>query len=74
MTRGYPLRRWVRLVRKLFLSLERSSLMRSRVRAAGHAVHPILIVFPLGLLTTAVGFDVLHLVTSAPASPSRRRT
>lgn len=37
--------------------------MRSRVRVAGHAVHPILIVFPLGLLTTAVGFDVLHLVT-----------
>jgi uncharacterized membrane protein len=37
--------------------------MRSRVRAGGHAVHPILIVFPLGLLTTAVGFDVLHLVT-----------
>lgn len=37
--------------------------MRSRVRAAGHAVHPILIVFPLGLLTTAVGFDVLHLIT-----------
>ncbi|SDO70357.1 DUF2231 domain-containing protein [Lentzea jiangxiensis] len=37
--------------------------MRSRVRAAGHAVHPILIVFPLGLLTTAVGFDVLHLLT-----------
>ncbi len=37
--------------------------MRSRVRAAGHAIHPILIVFPLGLLTTAVGFDVLHLIT-----------
>ncbi|SES21747.1 Uncharacterized membrane protein [Lentzea xinjiangensis] len=37
--------------------------MRSRVRAAGHAVHPILIVFPLGLLTTSVGFDVLHLIT-----------
>ncbi|HUQ61408.1 DUF2231 domain-containing protein [Lentzea sp.] len=37
--------------------------MRSRVRVAGHAVHPILIVFPLGLLTTAVGFDVLHLIT-----------
>ncbi|MEU7479841.1 DUF2231 domain-containing protein [Lentzea sp. NPDC042327] len=37
--------------------------MRSRVRAAGHAVHPILIVFPLGLLTTAVGFDVLYLLT-----------
>ncbi|MGX7827440.1 DUF2231 domain-containing protein [Actinokineospora sp. 24-640] len=37
--------------------------MRSRVRAAGHAVHPMLMVFPLGLLTTAVGFDVLHLIT-----------
>ncbi|MFI7674157.1 DUF2231 domain-containing protein [Actinophytocola sp. NPDC049390] len=37
--------------------------MRSRVRAGGHAVHPILIVFPLGLLTTAVGFDVLWLIT-----------
>ncbi len=37
--------------------------MRSRVRAGGHAVHPILIVFPLGLLTTAVGFDILRLVT-----------
>ncbi len=37
--------------------------MRSRVRAAGHAVHPILIVFPLGLLTTAVAFDVLYLIT-----------
>jgi uncharacterized membrane protein len=37
--------------------------MRSRVRAAGHAVHPILIVFPLGLLTTSVGFDILYLIT-----------
>ncbi|MET8758095.1 DUF2231 domain-containing protein [Lentzea sp. NPDC004782] len=37
--------------------------MRSRVRAAGHAVHPILIVFPLGLLTTSAGFDVLYLIT-----------
>jgi len=41
--------------------------MRSRVRAAGHAVHPILIVFPLGLLTTAVGFDVLYLITDRPS-------
>ncbi|MFS8095699.1 hypothetical protein LFM09_01045 [Lentzea alba] len=37
--------------------------MGGRVRAAGHAVHPILIVFPLGLLTTAVGFVRLHLIT-----------
>jgi uncharacterized membrane protein len=41
--------------------------MRSRVRVGGHAVHPILIVFPLGLLTTAVGFDVLRLVTDRPS-------
>jgi uncharacterized membrane protein len=37
--------------------------MESRAKAMGHAVHPILIVFPLGLLSTAVIFDVLHLVT-----------
>lgn len=35
--------------------------MRSRARVAGHAVHPMLIVFPLGLLSTAVVFDVIHL-------------
>jgi uncharacterized membrane protein len=37
--------------------------MRSRIRAAGHAVHPMLMVFPLGLFTTSVVFDVLHLTT-----------
>lgn len=37
--------------------------MESRVKAVGHAVHPMLIVFPLGLLSTAVVFDILHLVT-----------
>ena len=31
--------------------------MESRVKLAGHPVHPMLIVFPLGLLTTAVVFD-----------------
>jgi uncharacterized membrane protein len=30
----------------------------------GHAIHPMLIVFPLGLLTTAVVFDVLYLITN----------
>ena len=33
--------------------------MTSRARLLGHAVHPMLIVFPLGLLATAVVFDVL---------------
>jgi uncharacterized membrane protein len=39
--------------------------MESRVKLAGHPVHPMLIVFPLGLLSTAVAFDLIYLVTSA---------
>jgi uncharacterized membrane protein len=37
--------------------------VQSRAKALGHAIHPVLIVFPLGLLSTAVIFDVLYLVT-----------
>lgn len=37
--------------------------MESKVRLAGHAIHPMLVVFPLGLLATAVIFDVITLVT-----------
>jgi uncharacterized membrane protein len=37
--------------------------MRSRVRVAGHAVHPMLVVFPLGLLGISVVFDILGLAT-----------
>jgi uncharacterized membrane protein len=37
--------------------------MESRVKFAGHPVHPMLIVFPLGLLTTAVIFDIIYLVS-----------
>ena len=37
--------------------------MEARITFLGHPVHQILIVFPLGLLSTAVIFDVLHLVT-----------
>jgi uncharacterized membrane protein len=33
------------------------------VRLFGHAVHPLLIVFPLGLLTASVGFDLLWYAT-----------
>jgi uncharacterized membrane protein len=36
--------------------------MESRAKFAGHPVHPMLIVFPLGLLATAMIFDILHLV------------
>jgi len=37
--------------------------MESKVKVAGHAVHPMLIVFPLGLLATAVIFDFIHLIS-----------
>jgi uncharacterized membrane protein len=38
--------------------------VESRVRALGHPVHPMLIVFPLGLFVTAVVFDLIHLVSA----------
>jgi len=37
--------------------------MESRVKLFGHPIHPMLIVFPLGLLATGVIFDVLYLFT-----------
>ena len=36
--------------------------MESRVKLLGHPIHPMLIVFPLGLLATAVAFDIVGLV------------
>jgi uncharacterized membrane protein len=38
--------------------------MESRAKLFGHALHPMLIVFPLGLLSTAVIFDVVGLITN----------
>jgi uncharacterized membrane protein len=40
--------------------------MESRAKALGHAIHPMLIPFPLGLLATAVVFDIVYLVTDRP--------
>ena len=37
--------------------------MESKAKLFGHAIHPILIVYPLGLLSGAVIFDVIYLVT-----------
>jgi uncharacterized membrane protein len=37
--------------------------MESKVKLAGHPVHPMLIVFPLGLLATAVIFDIIYLIS-----------
>ncbi|HEX5419051.1 MAG TPA: DUF2231 domain-containing protein [Gammaproteobacteria bacterium] len=37
--------------------------MESKVRLFGHPIHPMLVVFPLGLLATAVCFDIVFLST-----------
>ena len=36
--------------------------MESRLRIAGHAVHPVLVMFPLGLFTMAIFFDLGNLL------------
>ncbi len=41
-----------------------ASRMESRTKLLGHPIHPMLIVFPLGLLATAVVFDVGYLLTN----------
>src|SRR5687768_2681623 len=40
--------------------------MESRAKFLGHAIHPIMIVFPLGLLATGVVFDVIYLIWGNP--------
>lgn len=35
--------------------------MESKAKLFGHAIHPVLIVFPLGLLSTSVVFDVIYM-------------
>jgi uncharacterized membrane protein len=37
--------------------------MEARAKILGHPIHQMLIVFPLGLLATAVAFDVIRLAT-----------
>ena len=37
--------------------------MESRIKVLGHPLHPILIVLPLGLLSMAVIFDIVQLLT-----------
>jgi uncharacterized membrane protein len=38
--------------------------MESRIKVLGHPVHPMLIVYPLGLLSSAVVFDIVYLATN----------
>jgi uncharacterized membrane protein len=37
--------------------------MESRLKLLGHPIHPMLIVFPLGLLATAVIFDIVYVAS-----------
>ena len=37
--------------------------MRAKARLLGHPIHPMLIVFPLGLLTMAAIFDIIYICT-----------
>lgn len=41
--------------------------MESKAKFLGHPIHPMLIVFPLGLLATAVAFDIVGLSASDAA-------
>jgi uncharacterized membrane protein len=42
-------------------------IVEAKIRFLGHPVHQMLIVFPLGLLGGAVGFDVIFLCSDSPA-------
>jgi uncharacterized membrane protein len=40
--------------------LERGEMMESRTKVFGHPIHPMLVVFPMGLFISAVIFDLLY--------------
>lgn len=40
--------------------------MKSRARILGHPIHPMLVVYPLGLLPVSLIFDILYLVKKNP--------
>jgi uncharacterized membrane protein len=41
--------------------------MESKAKFAGHAIHPMLVVFPLGLLATSFFFDIIRLFSGNTA-------
>ena len=43
--------------------------MESRAKFLGHPIHQMLIVFPLGLLATAVIFDIIALAKGCCKTP-----
>jgi uncharacterized membrane protein len=48
------------------VGVEGVTVMESKMKMFGHPIHPMLIVFPLGLLATSVIFDVMRLMTNDP--------
>lgn len=40
--------------------------MQSRARLFGHQIHPMLVVFPIGLFVSAIVFDIIYFVTDNP--------
>ncbi len=44
--------------------------MESKTKLFGHPIHPMLVVFPLGLFATAVIFDIIYLTGGNPAFPT----
>ncbi|HEY3344385.1 MAG TPA: DUF2231 domain-containing protein [Anaerolineaceae bacterium] len=44
--------------------------MESHVKIAGHPIHPMLIVLPLGMLAAAVIFDIVYLITGSAIFPT----
>jgi uncharacterized membrane protein len=48
------------------LTTRKEAPMEARAKLFGHPIHQMLIVFPLGLLSTAVIFDLIHLATHGP--------
>jgi uncharacterized membrane protein len=53
-----------KLPRDILLTPERA--MQARAKLLGHAIHPMLIPYPLALLTTAIIFDVIRLFSGNP--------
>src|ERR1051326_8352061 len=43
---------------------KKEGIMESRTKLLGHPIHPMLIVFPLGLFITSLIFDIIYLATS----------
>ena len=44
--------------------------MESKIKLFGHPIHPMLVVFPLGLFATGVLFDILYLIGGDPTLPN----